>query len=64
MKHAKAATRLALRALEAVGNAVISAGIVVWFASVSIPVAVLAVVAAALIDGWEALNKWSESGDE
>ena len=64
MKHAKAATRLTLRALEAVGNAVISIGIVVWFVSVSIPVAVLAVIAAALIDAVEEINKWSESGDD
>ena len=64
MKHAKAAVRFTLRALEAVGNAVISIGIVVWFTSMSVPVAALAVVAAALIDAFEEINKWSESGDD
>jgi hypothetical protein len=64
MKHAKAAVRFTLRALEAVGNAVISIGIVVWFVSMSITVAALAVIAAALIDGLESIKKWSESGDE
>jgi hypothetical protein len=63
MKYAKAAVRFTLRALEAVGNAVISIGIVVWFTSMSVPVAALAVVAAALIDAFEALNKWSQDDE-
>ena len=63
MKHAKAAIRLTLRALEAVGNAITSAGIVIWFTSMSITVAALAVIAAALIDAVEEIDKWSQDDE-
>jgi hypothetical protein len=63
VKHAKAAIRLTLRALEAVGNAITSAGIVIWFTSMSITVAALAVIAAALIDAVEEIDKWSQDDE-